>query len=131
MSKSIRGSGLLGQRFGRLLVLEWDRERSRKGVPNYYICRCDCGNIKSLQHAVLKQLITTHCGCQTRQRPMQGKSDIAVEQAPETITAETVMVQKQPQVSVKVVGKDSFSIELTFTIQISTKPEASQVCKQG
>lgn len=50
---------LTGQKFGRLTVLE--RDLNRKGV--YWICRCDCGNVKSILGQHLKSKHTQSCGC--------------------------------------------------------------------
>lgn len=55
---------LTGQKFGRLTVLE--RDLSRKGV--YWICRCDCGNIKSILGQHLKSKHTQSCGCLQKER---------------------------------------------------------------
>lgn len=55
---------LTGQRFGRLTVLE--RDLNRKGV--YWICRCDCGNIKSILGQHLKSKHTQSCGCLQKER---------------------------------------------------------------
>lgn len=47
---------LEGQRFGMLTVLEYEGN-------NYYKCKCDCGNIKTVLSANLKSGWTTSCGC--------------------------------------------------------------------
>lgn len=47
-----------GQRFGRLVVIGLDEEKSIKIGKPYYFCKCDCGSpIKS----ILKQSLTTNC----------------------------------------------------------------------
>lgn len=53
---------LTGQVFGRLIVLKRDTtvEKS-KGV--YWICKCECGNIKSILGASLRKGATVSCGC--------------------------------------------------------------------
>ena len=55
---------LLGQRFGRLLVvaqeassIESGRSRSR------WRCECDCGTVKTISGAALKTGRTKSCGC--------------------------------------------------------------------
>ena len=53
---------LTGQRFNRLTVLEYDKERSKHGRA-YWICQCDCGNIKSIRSDQLKNRQTKSCGC--------------------------------------------------------------------
>lgn len=52
---------LTGQKFGRLTVICKDEERS-KG-KSYWICQCDCGNIKSISGANLRNGATKSCGC--------------------------------------------------------------------
>lgn len=48
-----------GQRFGKLVVLELDKSKdSRK---KYWLCQCDCGNIKSIRSDTLKYIQS--CGC--------------------------------------------------------------------
>ena len=62
MPKSI---DLTGQKFGRLTVLERDKERV--GGKAYWICQCDCGNITSLIEgsSLRKENGTRSCGCLT------------------------------------------------------------------
>lgn len=50
---------LVGQRFGRLLVLE----RKRKNNTTYYKCQCDCGNTTITSHANLFSNSCKSCGC--------------------------------------------------------------------
>ena len=52
---------LTGKRFGHLTVLEPDRER--KSSRSYWLCRCDCGKICSIQSGHLKDGHTRSCGC--------------------------------------------------------------------
>ena len=52
---------LIGQRFGRLLVLEEDMENNEKKAK--WICKCDCGNIVSVYGHNLKSGTTKSCGC--------------------------------------------------------------------
>ena len=51
---------LTGQKFGRLLVLE--RVEKVKGQKPHWICKCDCGNIKSVRGNILGRN-TNSCGC--------------------------------------------------------------------
>jgi len=60
-----RVGSLVGQRFGKLIVLEESGfvthasgKRSR-----LYKCQCDCGNICEIQHQCLASGDTTSCGC--------------------------------------------------------------------
>lgn len=53
---------LTGQRFGRLVVLE--KDLSKKSRVAYWMCQCDCGNIKSIRGSSLRQEDGTRsCGC--------------------------------------------------------------------
>ncbi len=55
---------LTGQRFGKLVVLGQDK--TKKCIS--WICKCDCGNIKSLRtHHLMKDKIIS-CGCESRRR---------------------------------------------------------------
>lgn len=72
--KSIRSDGLkkiktcgecnknlIGQKFGRLLVLE--KGKKDKAQHQYYICKCDCGNICEINSDNLRRGLTKSCGC--------------------------------------------------------------------
>lgn len=51
---------LLGERFGRLLVIAVSRKHN--GFV-YYDCQCDCGNIKDIRKDALLTGATRSCGC--------------------------------------------------------------------
>lgn len=51
---------LIGQRFGKLVVIE--RAESRRGRACWK-CQCDCGNIKEVCSMELKRGETLSCGC--------------------------------------------------------------------
>ena len=57
MSKLI---DLCNQRFGRWTVIE--KDTSRKGTA-YWICKCECGTIKSVCGTSLRKGLSTSCGC--------------------------------------------------------------------
>lgn len=61
MSKFI---DLTNQKFGRLTVLERDYSKKRTS----WICKCDCGNIKTVSSSNLKQGHTQSCGCLQKER---------------------------------------------------------------
>ena len=64
MAKAI---DLVGKRFGRLVVLKRDENKKSKSV--YWICQCDCGNIKSIDGASLRRSNGTRsCGCLSKER---------------------------------------------------------------
>ena len=53
----IRLIDISGQRFGKLIVLEYDRNQSK------WKCQCDCGNITYVTSDCLKSKHTKSCGC--------------------------------------------------------------------
>lgn len=52
----------IGKRFGKLTILSYDENGSTKKNTRY-ICKCDCGTVKSIQWSNLKSGCTTSCGC--------------------------------------------------------------------
>ena len=52
---------LIGQKFGRLTVLE--RDTTKRSNYAYWICRCNCGNIISVRRDSLINGRTQSCGC--------------------------------------------------------------------
>ena len=57
-----------GKRFGRLLVLGLDEDtRCGKQLRKNYICRCDCGTIKTVAATALTSGSTRSCGCLHRE----------------------------------------------------------------
>jgi len=58
---------LVGQRFGRLLVVEY--VESRYGTP-YWLCRCACGKEKAICGKSLKRGVTKSCGCWNKELTM-------------------------------------------------------------
>lgn len=61
---------LTGQKFGRLLVVSFDECKSRYGV-SYYLCKCDCGNTKSIRGNLLKNGSIQSCTCLQKERTSQ------------------------------------------------------------
>lgn len=57
---------LTGQTFGRLTVLEIDKN-IYKGTKKW-ICKCTCGTIKSVQGSNLRNGLTQSCGCLQREK---------------------------------------------------------------
>ena len=51
---------MIGQRFGRLVVLE---KAERRGHDRCWLCRCDCGNEKLIPKSCLKSGGSRSCGC--------------------------------------------------------------------
>ena len=63
---------MTGKRFHRLLVLE--KDLSRKGA--YWICECDCGEIKSIKGKYLRNGDTKSCGCLRSENLVHGKEEV-------------------------------------------------------
>lgn len=72
---------LTGKRFGRWTVLYKDEERSLKSKKEnkttiiFWICKCDCGNIKSVQGGNLKRGASRSCGCLESELTIQRNKD--------------------------------------------------------
>lgn len=61
MSKFI---DLTGKKFERLTVLKFDKKVIQgKGRSYYWLCQCECGNIKSIKSTHLKSGKIKSCGC--------------------------------------------------------------------
>ena len=59
---------LVGQKFDRLFVLERDNSRpTGSGKGAYWICQCDCGNIKSVRGDKLRNKEVHSCGCLSKE----------------------------------------------------------------
>lgn len=56
---------LTGRRFGMLTVLSLDTKRT-KSRETKWICRCDCGEIRSVTRSALVNGITKSCGCRSK-----------------------------------------------------------------
>lgn len=54
---------LTGKRFDRLVVIGIDEQKTNKKRGIYWICQCDCGNIKSIRSENLRKGQTKSCGC--------------------------------------------------------------------
>lgn len=63
MSKMI---DITGQRFGRLTVLE--RAENSKDGKARWICKCDCGNIKTILGTHLRRGKIVSCGCYSHEK---------------------------------------------------------------
>lgn len=53
---------LSGKRFGKLVVIEDSGSRSSAGSV-MWVCRCDCGNMKTVRSSALTFGETSSCGC--------------------------------------------------------------------
>jgi hypothetical protein len=54
---------ITGQRFGRLVALEWFKKQDVDRVRIYWRCQCDCGNVRDINGDSLKRGATQSCGC--------------------------------------------------------------------
>lgn len=61
-----------GDRFGRWTVLREDKSR---GYPYRYICRCDCGTVRSVMRRSLVTDSSQSCGCYHREVSAQQARD--------------------------------------------------------
>lgn len=50
---------MIGEKFGKLTILD----KIKKYDKSYFICKCDCGNIKEVRIDHLKNNKITSCGC--------------------------------------------------------------------
>jgi len=66
---------LIGQKFGKLTVIEF--VRTEKGVGAWWRCLCDCGNEKIVRAGSLKSEATKSCGCLTKERQHAKVIDIS------------------------------------------------------
>ena len=69
MSKCI---DITGQKFGRLTVINKDNERTTKS-GSYWLCKCDCGKIKSIKSSSLRRGEIQSCGCLRNERVAEVK----------------------------------------------------------
>ena len=54
---------LIGKRFGKLLVVDFAERPENQKYGTYYLCQCDCGNIKVIKNNNLNNGTTLSCGC--------------------------------------------------------------------
>ena len=60
---------ITGQKFGRLTVLHRDENKPKgHGKKVYWVCQCDCGNIKSVTGDNLKRGAVVSCGCYHKEK---------------------------------------------------------------
>lgn len=57
---------LTNKRFGRLIVLYKDSNKKTK-TGCYWVCKCDCGNIKSIRSDHLRKGHILSCGCYNKE----------------------------------------------------------------
>lgn len=57
----------IGNRFGSLTVLEFERRQGETQKKWYARCQCDCGNEKWIMWPNLQRGLTKSCGCKSRE----------------------------------------------------------------
>ena len=90
-SKACSGA-LDGMKFGAWTVLKRDPSR-----PRYYICKCDCGTVKSVFGSSLKNGASKSCGCLSRQHSKEKNEKNAIDHIGEKyglLTIEDVELRK-------------------------------------
>lgn len=65
---------LTGERFGELVVLEYEKNKSREHNQTYWKCKCSCGKICSIGKKHLRDGTTISCG---HLRVQSGKDHIS------------------------------------------------------
>ena len=63
-----RRKDLIGQRFGRLIVISYNEEVSKQKKGSHWNCKCDCGNETVAWSRNLKSGGTTSCGCYQKEK---------------------------------------------------------------
>ena len=62
-------NSIVGERFGRLLVLEEEETTNEQGKNQILCkCKCDCGNIVNVPRNYLTNGLTKSCGCLQREK---------------------------------------------------------------
>ena len=65
------GGNLVGQRFGRLVVISFEGYKTYKsGRRRLWKCKCDCGKEKIIEGASLRNGDTTSCGCYQKEQAL-------------------------------------------------------------
>lgn len=64
MTKGKRLSIKSGDAFGRLTIIEESEVRNKH---RYFVCRCECGNVKEVKLDSLTRGVTISCGCYNRE----------------------------------------------------------------
>jgi hypothetical protein len=67
VNNEARGLGLIGKRFGNLVVLR----RSRSGRVGAWIAKCDCGRLTLVYDYLLKSGETKNCGCNSTRNELR------------------------------------------------------------
>lgn len=58
-----------GEKIRGLTIMQYPTMR---GNRSYYLCKCDCGNLKEISTSHLTDGVASHCGCLTGQNISEG-----------------------------------------------------------
>jgi len=69
---------LINEKFGRLTVIEWDKEKSiNHNKHHFWFCKCNCGNKEILSirqdHLISNKIVS--CGCYQKERQLANKKE--------------------------------------------------------
>lgn len=64
--KSVSFNDIVGQKFGKLTVLKYDKTKGKGHT--YWICKCDCGTEKSIRKDGLISGAVISCGCYHKEK---------------------------------------------------------------
>lgn len=59
---------LIGKKFNYLTLIQKDIEKSTQSKRSYWICKCDCGNFKTIRESSILSNNTKSCGCLNKQK---------------------------------------------------------------
>ena len=65
---------LTGNKYGKLTVLKKDEERKTKS-GSYWICQCECGNVKSVKSSSLRRGEIQSCGCLRKEAAQKAREN--------------------------------------------------------
>jgi len=83
---------LTGKKFGRLTVLERDFSKERV----YWICKCQCGNLKSIRSDSLKNGAIQSCGCLWKERIRENNNiDLINQQFGKLLVKEKIIINNK------------------------------------
>lgn len=71
---------IVGQRFGRLTVIEFDHADAHRNL--YWLCECDCGNRTLVTRGGLISGNTTSCGCYNKERIIKSSTTHGLSRTP-------------------------------------------------
>lgn len=67
---------ITGQRFGKLIAIKIDEEKTKTYGTTHWLCRCDCGNEVSVYLGNLTRGHTRSCGCLCKENSSKKREDL-------------------------------------------------------